>query len=68
MDVVAAYLERIRYTGPTQSNFETLRQIHRAHLLNVPFENLDIPLKRKIVCDEDAFVRKIVERHRGGFR
>jgi N-hydroxyarylamine O-acetyltransferase len=33
----------------------------------VPFENLDIPLGRKIVCDETAFVRKIVEQRRGGF-
>jgi N-hydroxyarylamine O-acetyltransferase len=33
----------------------------------VPFENLDIPLGRQIVCDEDTFVRKIVERRRGGF-
>ena len=63
----AAYLERIRYTGPVTLTAETLRQIHRFHLLNVPFENLDIPLKRNIVCEETSFLRKIVERRRGGF-
>jgi N-hydroxyarylamine O-acetyltransferase len=36
-------------------------------MFSVPFENLDIALCRKIVCDEDAFLRKIVERRRGGF-
>jgi len=36
-------------------------------MLSVPFENLDIALGNKIVCDEDAFVHKIVERRRGGF-
>ena len=61
------YLERIGYAGPTSPNADTLRQIHRAHLLAVPFENLDIPLKRKIVCEEESFLRKIVERRRGGF-
>ena len=61
------YLDRIAYTGPTEPTAETLRLLHRAHLLAVPFENLDIALSRKIVCDEDTFLRKIVEHRRGGF-
>ncbi len=64
---VSAYLDRIGYTGPTTPDRETLRRIHLAHLLTVPFENLDIGLKRPIVCDEAAFVRKVVELKRGGF-
>ena len=63
----APYLERIGYTGPTEPTAETLRELHRAHLLTVPFENLDIGLKRKIICDESRFVQKIVEQRRGGF-
>jgi N-hydroxyarylamine O-acetyltransferase len=61
------YLERIGYTGPQQPTSETLRELHRAHLFAVPFENLDIHLGRKIVCKEKAFLAKIVERRRGGF-
>ena len=61
------YLDRIAYTGPTEPTAETLRLLHRAHLFAVPFENLDIALGRKIVCDEDTFLRKIVEHRRGGF-
>jgi N-hydroxyarylamine O-acetyltransferase len=64
---VASYLARIGYTGPTTPTAATLRAIHRTHLLSVPFENLDIARGTKIICEEDAFLRKIVDRHRGGF-
>jgi len=64
---VPSYLARIAYSGPTTPTAATLRAIHHGHLLTVPFENLDIALGRKIVVDEDAFVRKVVEQRRGGF-
>ena len=64
---VSAYLARIGYTGPVTPTPEVLRAIHRAHMMAVPFENLDISRGRKIVVDQDACVRKIVEEHRGGF-
>jgi N-hydroxyarylamine O-acetyltransferase len=64
---VQAYLDRINYEGSTAPTLDTLRAIHRAHLLTVPFENLDIARGRKIAVDEDAMVRKVVERRRGGF-
>jgi len=64
---VPAYLRRIGYSGPITPTLETLRLIHRAHLETVPFENLDISLKRPIVLDQDRFVHKIVEENRGGF-
>lgn len=64
---VPGYLRRIGYEGATGASAETLRGLHRAHLLTVPFENLDIALKRKIVVDPEGTVRKIVERQRGGF-
>ena len=67
MPNVSAYLDRIAYTGPVAPTTEVLRNLHRAHMRSVPFENLDIALGRKIVCEEDAFVQKIVERRRGGF-
>ena len=64
---VAAYLERIGYSGSRTPSADTLRDIHRAHLFSVPFENLDIAWGREIRMDQEAFVRKIVEHHRGGF-
>ncbi|HKD01726.1 MAG TPA: arylamine N-acetyltransferase, partial [Terriglobales bacterium] len=64
---VPAYFDRIGYRGAVAPAVDTLRLIHGAHLFTVPFENLDIGLGRRIECDEDAAVRKIVERKRGGF-
>jgi N-hydroxyarylamine O-acetyltransferase len=64
---VSAYLDRIGYLGPIEATAENLRALHRAHLLAVPFENLDISLGRKIVVDEEAILRKILELRRGGF-
>src|SRR3954471_4293403 len=63
----ASYLDRIAYSGPTEPTAENLRALHRAHLLAVPFENLDISLGRKIVADESAILRKVVDLRRGGF-
>src|SRR6185295_18386444 len=62
-----AYLKRINYTGPLNPSAETLRNLHLAHLLAVPFENLDIHLGRPIVLEDAALFDKIVERRRGGF-
>jgi N-hydroxyarylamine O-acetyltransferase len=64
---IQAYLSRIQYHGPATPSSETLRRIHRAHMLTVPFENLDIWRGKKIILDEASFVRKIVVEKRGGF-
>ena len=64
---VTAYLKRIGYYGSLTPTAETLRELHRAHLLAVPFENLDIQLGQPIVLDETQFFDKIVMRRRGGF-
>ena len=54
------YLDRISYSGSCEPTPETLRQLHRAHLFAVAFENFDIALGRKIVCDEDSFLGKML--------
>ncbi len=63
----AAYLARIGDTGPLHPTAATLRRLHRAHLLAVPFENLDIHRCKPLVLDEAALCEKIVARRRGGF-
>jgi N-hydroxyarylamine O-acetyltransferase len=67
MHEVDSYLARIGHRGSTVPTLETLRVLHHAHLLSVPFENLDIGLGREIVIDENAILRKVVEQRRGGF-
>ena len=64
---IDAYLARIGYDGPRTPTADTLRQLHRAHMFAVPFENLDIPLGNPITISLPAFYAKIVERRRGGF-
>jgi N-hydroxyarylamine O-acetyltransferase len=64
---IAAYLKRINYTGPVEPNAETLRQLHVAHLLAVPFENLSMRWGEPIVLSDEALFEKIVRRRRGGF-
>jgi len=62
-----AYLRRIHYEGQLAPTIETLRGLHLAHMMAVPFENLDIPLGHPIVLDEQLLYEKIVGRSRGGF-
>jgi len=64
---IEPYLRRINYTGPTEPTARTLRELHVAHLLAVPFENLDIHLGREIVLDQEKLLSKIVKQRRGGF-
>jgi N-hydroxyarylamine O-acetyltransferase len=64
---IDAYLERIDYRGPLEPTAETLRRLHFAHLLAVPFENLSIHAGEAIVLDDAALFDKIVARRRGGF-
>ena len=64
---IDAYLERIGYRGSREPTVETLKRLHRAHMLTVPFENLDIPLGRPIVLSLPLLYDKIVRRRRGGF-
>lgn len=64
---VQAYLKRINYEGSLTPTAETLRQLHLAHLLTVPFENLSIHAREPIVLEDEALFRKIVNRRRGGF-
>jgi N-hydroxyarylamine O-acetyltransferase len=64
---VSAYLDRIHYTWPVGPDVETLRGLHIAHMQKVPFENLDIGLKRLIKIDENSLWDKLINQKRGGF-
>lgn len=64
---VALYLQRIKFEGSLEPTFATLRALHLAHLLTVPFENLDIHRQQPITLDRAALFDKIVVRRRGGF-
>jgi N-hydroxyarylamine O-acetyltransferase len=63
----AAYLQRIGLAPPAAADAATLRVLHRAHQIAVPFENLSIHLGEPVSLDEDDLVTKIVRNRRGGF-
>jgi N-hydroxyarylamine O-acetyltransferase len=64
---IQRYFERIRYHGSSEPTLQTLQGLQEAHLLTVPFENLDIHLGKEIVLDEAALWAKVIEHYRGGF-
>jgi N-hydroxyarylamine O-acetyltransferase len=61
------YLNRIQYKGELIPTYEVLCDLQKHHLLNVPFENLDIHYNRLIELDVNNFYEKIVVNKRGGF-
>lgn len=64
---LSAYLDRIRFEGPARADLETLNRVHLAHQLTVPFENLDVQLRRPLTLDVNSSFDKIVTRRRGGW-
>ncbi len=64
---VNKYLNRINYTGNTDPNPENLLNLHKKHLFNVPFENLDIHGKKKIILNSELIEKKIIDDKRGGY-
>ena len=64
---MTAYLKRIHYDGGTAVSVETLKNLHIAHTMNVPFENLDVFEKKPISLKIDDLFKKIVIDRRGGY-
>nr|MBI3614797.1 arylamine N-acetyltransferase [Nitrospirota bacterium] len=64
---VAAYAARLAYRGKLDPSLDTLRGLHEAHALTVPFENLDVQMGRPISLDPSVLFKKIVHERRGGY-
>ena len=64
---VTAYLKRIGYGGPLEANAATLNGLHAAQRLTVPYENLDVTLRRRMDHTTAGTYQKIVVRRRGGW-
>jgi len=64
---VRQYLARIRCPLEIKPNLKYLNLLHRQHLLNVPFENLDNFLGFQVLLDIEKIFSKILLRRRGGF-
>ncbi|MEU5958841.1 arylamine N-acetyltransferase [Streptomyces sp. NPDC047525] len=64
---IEAYLARIGHRGETKPDFDTLRALHRAHVAEIPFENLEMMLGRPVPLDLTALQDKLVRQRRGGY-
>lgn len=64
---VDRYVARLGYAGPRDVSLRTLRDLHRAHLFAIPFENLDIHLGVPMTLDVEAMFAKLVDEQRGGW-
>lgn len=62
-----AYLERIRYHGDVRPGHAALAGLLRAHMSQIPFENLDVLLRRPIRLDLESLQQKLVRDRRGGY-
>jgi N-hydroxyarylamine O-acetyltransferase len=61
------YFARIGYAGPREPTLEVLKAIAGAHTQSIPFENLDVLLRRPIDLEPSAIFQKLVHDHRGGY-
>lgn len=61
------YINRINYKGALNPSLAVLSDLQESHLLNVPFENLDIHFGNAIELDLGNIYHKIVVKGRGGF-
>jgi N-hydroxyarylamine O-acetyltransferase len=61
------YLTRIGIPGRPHPGLATLRALHRAHLRAIPYENLDVQLRRPVTTAREDCIDKIVRRGRGGW-
>jgi N-hydroxyarylamine O-acetyltransferase len=64
---VKQYLDRIELSQVEEPSPEFLASLQIAHLLTVPFENIDIHHGEEILLDLEHLFDKIVLRRRGGF-
>lgn len=62
-----AYFRRIGYAESRAPTVEVLAALQRHHLDAIPFENLDVVLKRSIRIDPESLQRKLVTAQRGGY-
>ena len=64
---LGAYLARIGVEGPLPPTLPVLRTLVRAHVLAIPFENLEIVLGRPVLLGLDDLQKKLVGSSRGGY-
>jgi N-hydroxyarylamine O-acetyltransferase len=64
---LGAYLDRIQWGNDACPTFDSLAGLLSAHMLRIPFENLDVLLGRPVRLDLEGIQDKLVHAKRGGY-
>jgi N-hydroxyarylamine O-acetyltransferase len=64
---VKQYLSRIGISELRPPSLDFLTELQNQHLLSIPFEDLDIPDRDRIILDLERIYQKIIPTRRGGF-
>ena len=64
---LAAYLERIGYTGEATPTMQTLEAVILQHACTIPFENLNPLLRWPVKLDAQSLQQKMIFDKRGGY-
>jgi N-hydroxyarylamine O-acetyltransferase len=64
---IDAYCSRIGYTGARKPSLAVLQRVLAAHTAAIPFENLDVLLRRPVRLDPASLYAKLVRGGRGGY-
>ena len=64
---VDAYLNRIGLAQRPDATLAGLTALHRTHLLEIPYENLDVQLGRPVTLALEPIFEKVVTNRRGGW-
>jgi N-hydroxyarylamine O-acetyltransferase len=63
----AEYLKRIDYSDVIDVTDEVLTILHKNHVFQIPFENLDVYYKKTFNLDIGNIYHKVINNRRGGF-
>ncbi len=61
------YCQRIGYQNEVVVNEDCLKELHRYHVMSIPFEAIDVQLGRRIELKLDSIFHKVVKQNRGGY-
>ena len=64
---IAAYSCRVGHSIVSVSDLTTLTGLHQAHASTIPFENLDIQMRRPVRLDLGSLQTKLIHNQRGGY-
>ena len=64
---LANYVSRVQYAGQLRPSAECLHALHLAHATHVPFENIEVLMRRPVRLDLESLWQKLVVNRRGGY-